>query len=116
MQFAIGNPEIVAYKNGQLHILKSGTTTLKAYQESGFNFTEGESDEIMLTIEKAPLRVNVKDTVRIEGENNPVFSLTYSGFINGDDASVIDLEPTATPHPPLPPPIFHRRAAITISR
>ena len=54
MQFAIGNPEIVAYKNGQLHILKSGTTTLKAYQESGFNFTEGESDEIMLTIEKAP--------------------------------------------------------------
>ncbi|HCZ21659.1 MAG TPA: hypothetical protein DHU85_09095 [Porphyromonadaceae bacterium] len=96
MQFAIGNPEIVAYKNGQLHILKSGTTTLKAYQESGFNFTEGESDEIMLTIEKAPLRVNVKDTVRIEGENNPVFSLTYSGFINGDDASVIDLEPTAT--------------------
>ena len=96
MQFAIGNPEIVAYKNGQLHILKSGTTTLKAYQESGFNFTEGESDEIMLTIEKAPLRVNVKDTVRIEGENNPVFSLTYSGFINGDDASVIGLEPTAT--------------------
>ena len=96
MQFAIGNPEIVAYKNGQLHILKSGTTTLKAYQESGFNFTEGESDEIMLTIEKAPLRVNVKDTVRIEGENNPVFSLTYRGFINGDDASVIDLEPTAT--------------------
>ena len=54
MQFAIGNPEIVAYKNGQLHILKSGTTTLKAYQESGFNFTEGESDEIMLTIEKPP--------------------------------------------------------------
>ena len=96
MQFAIGNPEIVAYKNGQLHILKSGTTTLKAYQESGFNFTEGESDEIILTIEKAPLRVNVKDTVRIEGVNNPVFSLTYSGFINGDDASVIDLEPTAT--------------------
>ena len=96
MQFAIGNPEIVAYKNGQLHILKSGTTTLKAYQESGFNFTEGESDEIMLTIEKAPLRVNVKDSVRIEGVNNPVFSLTYSGFINGDDASVIDLEPTAT--------------------
>ena len=95
MQFAIGNPEIIAYQNGQLHILKSGTTTLKAYQESGLNFTEGESDEITLTIEKAPLRVNVKDTVRIEGEENPVFTLTYSGFINGDDASVIDLEPTA---------------------
>ena len=96
MQFAIGNPEIVAYKNGQLHILKSGTTTLKAYQESGFNFTEGESEEISFTVEKALLSVSADNAVRIEGEDNPTFSLSVSGFINGEDISCIDQMPTAT--------------------
>ena len=77
-------------RTASLHILKGGTTTLKAYQKSGLNFTEGESTEITLTVEKAPLRVSADDAVRIEGEENPKFTLTFSGFVNGDDASCID--------------------------
>ena len=96
VQLIMGTPGIVEYENGQLHILKGGTTTLKAYQKSGLNFTEGESTEITLTVEKAPLRVSADDAVRIEGEENPKFTLTFSGFVNGDDASCIDLLPTAT--------------------
>ena len=96
VQLIMGTPGIVDYENGQLHILKSGTTTLKAYQKSGPNFTEGESAEITLTVEKAPLRVSADDTVRIEGEENPEFTFTISGFVNGEDVSCIDLLPTAT--------------------
>ena len=56
---------------------------------------EGEA-VLTFTIDKAPLRVSADNAVRIEGEENAEFTLTISGFINGDDASCIDLMPTAT--------------------
>lgn len=48
------------------------------------------------TINKVPLTVKVNDASRIYGDNNPAFSITYSGFINGENESVITTEPTIT--------------------
>ena len=96
VEFVFGNPGVVEYKEGAFHILKSGTTTLKAVQKSSPNYTEGESKEITLTVEKAPLQVIAGDTMRIEGEENPAFVLSYRGFLNGDNASCLDVLPTAS--------------------
>jgi hypothetical protein len=49
-----------------------------------------------LTITKISLTVTADDQERPYGESNPVFSFSYDGFISGDDASVIDDEPTGT--------------------
>ena len=48
-----------------------------------------------LTIDKAPLTVSVGNYVREEGRENPVFELTYQGFRNGDDESVLTVKPVA---------------------
>ena len=96
VEFVFGTPDVVEYKEGAFHILKSGTTTLKAVQKSSPNYTEGESKEITLTVEKAPLQVIAGDTMRIEGEENPAFVLSYRGFLNGDNASCLDVLPTAS--------------------
>lgn len=96
VELEFSDPTIAEYANGQIHILRAGTTTVRAYQDESANFAYGESNEITLTVEKAPLRVSVDNAFRGEGEINPEFVLVYSGFLNGDDASVIDIAPVAT--------------------
>ena len=49
-----------------------------------------------LTIIKAPLTAFVADYEREQGQPNPDFEVIYSGFRNGDDASVLKEAPVAT--------------------
>lgn len=48
------------------------------------------------TIKGVELTAKVNDASRVYGDNNPAFSITYSGFINGDNESVITTKPTVT--------------------
>ena len=48
------------------------------------------------TIKGVELTAKVNDASRVYGDNNPAFSITYSGFINGDNESDITTKPTAT--------------------
>jgi len=49
-----------------------------------------------LTVNKAQLEITANDTSRKEGEANPVFVLSYSGFKGTDDTSVIDVLPVTS--------------------
>ncbi len=48
-----------------------------------------------LTITKAPLTITVADAEREQGEENPEFVITYSGWKNGDTESVLTKKATA---------------------
>ncbi len=48
-----------------------------------------------LLVNKAVLNAFVTDTSRLYGQINPVFKISYSGFINGDDISAITTKPVA---------------------
>ena len=49
-----------------------------------------------LTVNPALLAITANDTNRIYGTTNPVFTATYSGFVNGEDASLVTGSPTLT--------------------
>ena len=49
-----------------------------------------------LAIEPAPLTVSAGSYSREEGEENPEFVLTYSGWKNGEDESALTVKPVAT--------------------
>jgi hypothetical protein len=49
-----------------------------------------------LTVTKAVLTVKANDASRAYGAANPVFTSTYSGFVNGDTAAVISGVPNLT--------------------
>ena len=49
-----------------------------------------------LTITKAPLAVGVEDCTITEGEALPKFILTFDGFKNNEDESVLTTQPTVT--------------------
>lgn len=46
------------------------------------------------TINKAPLIVKAENASRTYGDVNPSFTCTYSGFVNGEDASVLNSQPS----------------------
>lgn len=48
------------------------------------------------SITKAPLVVSVNDATRRYGQENPVFTLEYSGFLNSENESVLWQHPTIT--------------------
>lgn len=66
----------------------TGTLTSGNYT---FTFVGGT-----LTITKAVLTVKANDASRAYGAANPVFTSTYSGFVNGDTAAVISGLPSLT--------------------
>lgn len=49
-----------------------------------------------LTIQKRPLKVTTPNVERVYGSSNPVFTVNYDGFVNGNTFSVISVKPTAT--------------------
>ena len=48
-----------------------------------------------MTVAKSVLIARADDKTKVYGNENPVFSITYSGFIKNDNASVIDIKPVA---------------------
>ncbi|MFD1258988.1 MBG domain-containing protein [Mucilaginibacter terrae] len=48
-----------------------------------------------LTVGKATIKVTVVNKAKVYGQPNPAFTLTYTGFVNGDNASVITTLPQA---------------------
>ncbi|MCD7709762.1 MAG: PCMD domain-containing protein [Porphyromonadaceae bacterium] len=49
-----------------------------------------------LTVEKATLTVTADNATREAGEENPEFTLSYEGFANNEEASVLDVAPVAS--------------------
>lgn len=49
----------------------------------------------MLTIARAQLTISVGEYTREQGEDNPNFTITYNGFKNGENQSVLTTQPTA---------------------
>lgn len=56
-----------------------------------FTYTAGT-----LTINKRPLTVKANSVSRLYGEDNPMFTVEYSGFVNSETKAVLDAEPSVS--------------------
>ena len=72
---------------GQYDITVSGGEA----QNYAFSYVQAK-----LTVNKAPLKVKADDKSRLEGTDNPQLTVTYTGFKNGETATVLDEQPTVT--------------------
>ncbi len=84
-----GEPEIVCEATSTspvgeyLIVIKKGSVT--NYNDTYING--------VLIIEPAPLTISVQDAVRVYGEENPEFALTFEGFVNEEDETVLTAQP-----------------------
>ena len=74
----------------------AGAGTTHSLTPSGQTFTSGSAGNYLityadgtLTINKAHLTVTADDQTRLYGASNPTFTQTFSGFVNGEIASVV---------------------------
>ena len=83
--YAISDPTIVEITDSRLNPKRAGSTMVIAMQTGSQNYTQGVSNFFTFVVKKAPLTISVADTSRSYGMENPAFTLSYEGFVNGDD-------------------------------
>ncbi|MDB6026407.1 MAG: C-terminal target protein [Verrucomicrobiales bacterium] len=72
-------------------ITGAGTVTIRASQSGDTTFGAATNVDQSFTVTKVGLTATVTSTTRLYGAANPSFSVTYSGFVNGDSTAHNDL-------------------------
>lgn len=72
-----------------LTVLGAGTVTVSASQEGNSNYLAATPVNQSFQVMPAGLTVTASHTNRTYGATNPVFTASYSGFVNGDDTNVL---------------------------
>ena len=95
IEYTVADPGIAKIENGKIVPLKAGSTTLTLSQKASKNYTAA-SKTIKISVNKAPLTVTADNATRPYGSANPTFTLSYTGFVNGETEAALAVKPTAT--------------------
>lgn len=76
-----------------LTIHKVGVTAITALQDGSAFYAPSEVAQ-QLSVTKAQLNVEVDNKLRLQGESNPLFTYTISGFVNDEDSTILEVLPT----------------------
>ncbi|MEO7983423.1 MAG: MBG domain-containing protein [Bacteroidota bacterium] len=79
--FASSNPGVATVVGNNIHIVGAGTTSITASQAGNFGYFAAPDVTRTLIVNKANLAIKVLDTVKVQGQPNPAFTITYTGFV-----------------------------------
>jgi hypothetical protein len=85
--YTSSNTSVATIIGSNIHIVGAGTTNITASQAGSAGFFPAADVTRTLTVNKAALTIRVRDTSRVEGQPNPPFTITYSGFVLGETVS-----------------------------
>lgn len=91
--YSSNNPAVATIVNGNIHIVGAGTADITADQAGNTDYQAAPSVTITLTIDKASLTITAEDKLKVQGDPLPAFTADYSGFVNGEDASILTAAP-----------------------
>ncbi|MFT2009570.1 MBG domain-containing protein [Pontibacter sp. 13R65] len=89
----VSGPATVA--GSTLTITGAGTIKIRATKAGDANHNAAQAVEQSFSVSKKELQVKAEDQQRVYKEVNPVFTLTYTGFVNNDKASDLAKLPQA---------------------
>jgi hypothetical protein len=90
------NPAVATIVGTNIHITGAGTSTITASQAGSIGFTPAPDVARTLTVNKANLAIKVRDTLKTQGQPNPPFTITYTGFVLGETAANLLTPATVT--------------------
>lgn len=94
--YTSNNTTVAVVVNGQLQIKGAGTADITA-SHPGDDFYNPAPDVIQtITVNKASLTIKANDQAKVQGQPNPPLTLTYTGFVNGDDAAGLNPPPVVS--------------------
>lgn len=94
--YTSSNTSVATIVGNNIHIVGAGTSNITASQAGNAGFTPAADVTRTLTVNKANLTIRVRDTVRMAGEQNPPFTITYTGFVLGETAANLLTPPVVT--------------------
>lgn len=96
--YVSSNPAVAqVVSNGTMvQIVGVGTATITASQPGDATFDAAADVAVTVKANKALLTVKAQDKTRLFGQNNPTFTVVYTGFVNGDDQNDLLTQPAAT--------------------
>ena len=77
---------VTVNSEGLITAESQGTAIITVTSDEGY----GEASCIV-TVKKRPLTITANNAQRVYGDENPTFTLSYSGFVNGDSQSKITI-------------------------
>ncbi|MEO8406082.1 MAG: MBG domain-containing protein, partial [Chitinophagaceae bacterium] len=77
-----------------IHIVGAGTANITASQVGNEGYFPATDVSRTLTVNKTALAIKVRDTTKLQGQPNPTFTITYTGFVAGDNAGSLTTQPT----------------------
>jgi hypothetical protein len=78
---------------GLVHITGAGTTIIIASQAASTNYNAAANALQTLTVNQAFLTITADNKIRNQGDTNPLFTVSYSGFVNGESVSALTTQP-----------------------
>ncbi len=96
LTYASSNTAVAVIVGSNIHITGAGTTNITVSQAGNAGYFPATDVVRTLTVNKANLTIRVLDTVKIQGEPNPAFTITYTGFVLGETATNLLTPPVAT--------------------
>lgn len=95
VNYRSGNEEIVQINDRMIVLRGAGTVDITASQPGDGNFNPAENVTVTLIVTKAQLIVTAEDKTRAFQSPNPELTISCSGFVYGEDHSVLDVLPVA---------------------
>lgn len=92
--YTSSNPAVATVNSGVVHIVGAGTTVITASQAGNAGYFPATDVAQTLTVNKAALTIRVLDTTKVQGQPNPTFTITYTGFVLGETAANLTTPPT----------------------
>ncbi len=79
--------------DGLVHIAGAGTVLITALQQGNGNYIATTAINQQIVINKATLTATADNLNKFYGVANPPLTVTYSGFVNGDDYTSLTTQP-----------------------
>jgi hypothetical protein len=92
--YSSSNPSVAIIVNGKIHVISAGTTNITASQAGDNSFLAAVDVTKKLTVNKALLTITANNQTKAYGVTNPVLTVTYNGFVNGDTQDSLTTKPT----------------------
>ncbi len=92
--YTSSDASIATITGNTVHILKAGTVTITASQAGNSNYNAAASIQQTLSINPAALTITADNQSKAYNTANPVLTVSYSGFVNGDTQASLTAQPT----------------------
>lgn len=106
--YTSSNPAVATIVNNMIHIVGAGTTNITAEQPGNTDYSAASPVTQRFTVNPAALTITAADKTKVQGDPLPALTVSYSGFVNGDDETKLSspVVVTTTAVPSSPPGIY----------